>query len=449
MMISELAALLKTNCIRDAEWTGVCIDSRRLLPGHVFVAIQGERFDGHQFIHDAVKNGASAVICRQAVADIDIPQLVVPDTTQALATVAAHHRQSVDCPIIALTGSNGKTTVKEMIASILPFPSFATPGNLNNHIGAPLSVLQLQPEHRYAVFELGANHLSEIAHTVKVVQPQVALINNIAPAHIDGFGSIDGVARAKGEIYEGLNHEGTAVINDDDAYAHFWDALLTNKKTIRFSVTKPTTIHARDLVLNQQGCAQFILVTPMGERSIKLLVPGMHNVNNALAAAACTYALGISLPAIQEGLSRFTGVPGRMTFLKGRQNACIIDDTYNANLRSVLMAIDVLAARPGMRVLVFGDMGELGRWSEQHHHEVGLAARSKGIDMLMTCGHHSEAAARAFGEGAQHYDSQARLVDDLQARLDENTTILVKGSRSSAMEKIVHQLIIHEDGCIA
>ncbi len=441
MMLSELASLFDTPCTHIAEWTGICIDSRCLLPGQVFVAIQGERFDGHQFIHDAVKNGASAIICSKAVVDISTPQFVVQDTTQALATLAAHHRRSLDCAIIALTGSNGKTTVKEMIASILPYPSFSTPGNLNNHIGVPLCVLQLQPEHRYAVFELGANHLGEIAHTVEVVQPQVALINNIAPAHIDGFGSMDGIACAKGEIYEGLTHEGTAVINDDDAYAHFWDPLLADKKTIRFSVMKPTTIYARDVVLNAQGCAQFILVTPVGEGLIQLTVPGMHNVSNALAAAACTYALGIGFSAIQEGLPRFLGVAGRMTFLKGKEHACIIDDTYNANLRSVLMGIDVLAARPGVRVFVFGDMGELGRWSEQHHHEVGLYARSRGIDRLMTCGTHSATAARAFGVGAQHYESQAMLVDDLRGKLDANTTILVKGSRSSAMEKIVKELI--------
>ena len=441
MMLSELASLFKMSCEHDVVLTGVCIDSRKLTPGQVYVAIQGERFDGHTFIPDAVKNGAVAIICSHAAANISIPQFVVPDTIEALATLAAFHRRSLDCPIIALTGSNGKTTVKEMIASILPAPSFATPGNLNNHIGAPLSILQLQPKHRYAVFELGANHLNEIAHTVAVVQPQVALINNIAPAHIGEFGSLDGVARAKGEIYEGLCKAGTAVINDDDAYAHFWDSLLVDKKKVLFSVTKPVTIHARDVVLDAEGCAQFTLVTPVGEGLVHLAVPGMHNVSNALAAAACTFSLGIDLSAIQEGLSRFSGVPGRMMFLEGKQHACIIDDTYNANLRSALPAVDVLAARSGVRVFVMGDMGELGRWSEQHHHEVGLAARTKGIDRLMTCGAYSALATKAFGLGAKHYDTQADLLVDLLNALDGETTVLVKGSRSSAMEKIVQQLV--------
>ncbi len=441
MMLSELASLFKMPCSHDAHLTGVCMDSRRLTPGQVYVAIQGERFDGHQFIQAAVEKGAAAIVCSKTIPNCSVPQFVVSDTIQALASLAAYYRRSLDCAVIALTGSNGKTTVKEMIASILPSPSFATPGNLNNHIGAPFSVLQLQPEHRYAVFELGANHLNEIAHTVAVVQPQVALINNIAPAHIGEFGSMDGVARAKGEIYEGLSQDGTAVINDDDVYAHFWDALLVDKKVVRFSVTKPATIHAREVVLNAQGCAEFILVTPIGEGRVQLGVPGMHNVSNALAAAACAFALGIDLPAIQSGLFRFSGVAGRMTFLKGKQQACIIDDTYNANLRSALTALDVLAARTGVRVFVLGDMGELGEWSERHHHEVGLAALSKGIDRLMTYGVDSALAAKAYGVGAQHYDTQAALLDDLLIALDVETTVLVKGSRSSAMEKIVQQLI--------
>ena len=441
MMLSEICSLLHVPCLTDVALTGICIDSRLVKPGNLYIAIRGERFDGNDFIHDAIEHGAVAFVCNQAIPGIKTPQLVVSDTVDALALIAAAHRKKRSCAVIALTGSNGKTTVKEMIAAILPTPSFATPGNLNNHIGVPLSVLKLQDDHRYAVFELGANHQGEIAHTVSIVQPQVTLINNIAPAHLEGFGSIDGVARAKGEIYQGLMIGGTAVINDDDAYAHFWDSLLIGKNTLRFSIVNPTAIHARDISFDEEGCGEFTLVVPKGDARVKLQVPGSHNVRNAVAAAACTYALGISLSEIASGLHQFRGVAGRMTFLHGKNNSLVIDDTYNANLRSSLTALDVLASRQGRRIFVFGDMGELGGWSKPHHQEVGMAARQHGIDMLMTYGKHSESTARAFGETGKHYLSQEELVQDLLNELNANTTVLVKGSRSSAMEKIVHQLL--------
>ena len=441
MTLFEIAALFNATCAVDQVLTGVSIDSRQIKPGYLFVAIVGERFDGHDFIQSAVANGAVAVVCRREIPTLAIPQIIVPDTLQALAAIATYHRQKIACPVIALTGSNGKTTVKEMIASILPKPSFATPGNLNNHIGAPLSVLQLNAEHRYAVFELGANHPGEIAHTVAIVQPQVTLINNIAPAHIEGFVSIDGVAQAKGEIHQGLVSEGTAIINDDDPYAHYWDSLLTNKKQIHFSVNNQATVYARDVVFNGDGCPHFILVTPAGNVSIQLKTPGSHSVSNALAAAACTYALGIDLADIADGLNRFSGVAGRMTFLAGKKAAVIIDDTYNANLRSVQIALDVLAKRQGRRIFVFGDMGELGAFSQQHHHEVGVSARKHGIDVLMSCGEQSESTALAFGDSGKHYQSQDELVRDLLGQLDGRTTVLIKGSRSASMENIVHQLV--------
>jgi len=425
----------------DSVTTGICIDSRSIVPGQVFIAIRGESFDGHDYIAQAVEKGAIAVVCLKASSGVDVPQWIVPDTIRALAEMASLNRQQHPCPVIALTGSNGKTTVKEMIAAILPQPSFATRGNLNNHIGVPLSVLALESKHRCAVFELGANHRGEIAHTVAIVKPQVTLINNIAPAHIEGFGSIDGVAEAKGEIHEGLMPEGTAVINDDDAYAHFWDERLLGRKILRFSKTKPTDIYAQSLTFNAEGCGRFLLVTPHGQEWIQLNVPGQHNVSNALAAAACTTALGISLSEIATALSGFSGVAGRMTYRHGKKRALIIDDTYNANLRSTIAAIDVLAHRPGRRIFVFGDMGELGTYSQQHHQDVGDAARVRGVDLLLTCGNQSRWATSAFGKTARHYEEQDNLIKDLLPQLDENTTVLVKGSRSSAMENVVHRLL--------
>ncbi len=441
MNLLEIADLLKRPCAGDTTISGVAIDSRAVKPGYLFFAIKGARLDGHEFVQNAITNGAVAVVCEHLLPNLAIPQFIVNDTVQALATIAASYRKTQACPAIALTGSNGKTTVKEMIAAILPQPAFATPGNLNNHLGAPLSVLQLNATHRYAVFELGANHAGEIAHTVAIVQPQVTLINNIAPAHIEGFGSIEGVANAKGEIHQGLVAGGTAVVNEDDAYAHHWDTILAGKEIIRFSTRSPTTIHAQTITLNDAGCAHFTLVTPKGEAAIRLQVPGLHSISNALAAASCTYALGIPLADIAAGLNRFTGVTGRMTFLTGRNAAVVIDDTYNANLRSVLTALDVLANCRGTRIFVFGDMGELGAWSQQHHQNVGEAAKAHGIDVLMTCGMQSKTTALAFGVGGKHYESQRDLLDDLLHQLNEKTTVLVKGSRSSAMEHIVHALV--------
>jgi UDP-N-acetylmuramoyl-tripeptide--D-alanyl-D-alanine ligase len=420
---------------------GVCIDSRQLQPGQVFIALRGEQFDGHDFIEAAVQKGAAAILSERSFPHLSIPQCVVSDTQQALTEWAILHRQAQTCAVIALTGSNGKTTVKEMIAAILPQPSFATPGNLNNHIGVPLSVLRLKPEHQYAVFELGASHIGEIAHTAAIVKPQVTLINNIAPAHIEGFGSIDGVAQAKGEIHAALSENGVAVINADDAYADFWNPVLRDKQVLHFSQQQNTPIHARAITFNAEGQAEFILVTPKGEISIKLNVPGQHNISNALAAAACAYALEIDLDQIATGLNQFSGVAGRMSFKHGKNQALIIDDTYNANLRSMLTALDVLAMRKGRRIFVMGDMGELGDWSEEHHQKVGAAARAQGIDLMMTCGKHSAAASAAFGQKAKHYVTQQALTEDLLPYLGADTTVLVKGSRSSTMERIVQQLV--------
>lgn len=441
MNLTSIASLFGSACSIKASVQCVCIDSRKLKPGDLFVAIRGDRFDGHDFLQEAANKGAVAALCSSAKTEVSLPQFIVKDTLQALIKLASYHRQTIQCPTIGLTGSNGKTTVKEMISAILPKPAYATPGNLNNHIGAPLSVLGLTSEHRYAVFELGANHLGEIARTVAIVRPKVALINNIAPAHIGEFGSIDGIAAAKGEIFKGLDAEGIAILNEDDSYAHFWDELLIGKKILRFSINEAGDVMARNIAFDQSDCASFDLILPKGQAQVKLNVPGVHNVHNALAAAACCYAAGIDGETIAQGLVDFKGVAGRMTFLNGKNQSLVIDDTYNANLRSVLAAVEILAKRQGCRILVLGDMGELGKWTKQHHEAVGRAAFDQGIDVLMTCGNFSEYSARAFGGAAEHYANQYKLVQNLLVKLNANTTILVKGSRAAAMEKIVQQLV--------
>lgn len=440
MNLQTIAGWLHTGCTQDTPITSVTIDSRTVLPGSLFVAIEGKHVDGHAFAHDAETRGAAAVLCSHAIENITLPQLIVNTPIEALGSIAAHYREGFSLPIIALTGSNGKTSVKEMIYACLPKPALGTTGNLNNHIGVPLSLLRLTPEHRYAVFELGANHVGEIAYTAGLVKPDIALITNIAPAHVGEFGSIEAIARTKGEIYAALPPHGTAVVNEDDKYAHFWDDTLKGRSVLRFSKQKKADVFATDIQFNKKGCAHFTLHLPTWKNTLSLQVTGEHQISNALAAAACCYAAGIDEEDILKGLSNFHGVTGRLTFLEGHQKATIIDDTYNANLHSVLAAINVLAQCKGKRILVLGDMGELGTHAQSHHETIGETAKAKHIDTLLTYGQHSIAATNRFGEGAIHFHTQNELIAFLKPKLESDMTILVKGSRASAMEKIVAAL---------
>lgn len=442
MNLSSIAKLLSLPECQSIDIKGFSIDTRKLVPGELFVAISGGQFDGHDFIAQALEKGASAILCSRRMDGLGITQLVVPDTLEALATIASAHKAAMPCRSIALTGSNGKTTVKEMIASVLPSPSLATKGNLNNHIGVPLSLLELKPEHQFAVFELGANHAGEIRHTVQMVKPDVALINNIGPAHLEGFGSIEGVARAKGEIYEGLSPGGIAIVNDDDKYAHFWDDKLVERVVLRYSSQKPSDFSISQLSFDDNECAAFLLNFPDKQKvNVQLRVPGRHNVQNALAAAACCFGVGIDVKLIEQGLNNYSGFQGRMTFLKGQKGSLVIDDTYNANLGSTLTALEVLAKRKGKRIFVFGDMGELGDKTAEHHEAVGQAARQLGIDRLYTYGVHSELAWKAFCGKGSHYKSKALLADKVLDELDADTTVMLKGSRSSAMEEVARALL--------
>jgi UDP-N-acetylmuramoyl-tripeptide--D-alanyl-D-alanine ligase len=440
--LQTIAELLHAACTENAPIESITIDSRKVKAGSLFIAIQGEHFDGHDFAHEAQAKGAAAIICDRPIDDLAIPQLIVNDPVLALGKIAKFHRQQFSIPTIALTGSNGKTSVKEMIYAILPRPSLCNSGNLNNHLGAPLSILQLNATHLAAVFELGANHVGEIAYTADLVHPDVALINNIAPAHIGEFGSIEAIAQAKGEIFGALAPHGTAVINDDDAFAHFWDEQLAAHPVLKFSKEHPADVFARKISLNAQGFATFDLHLPNATpKQITLAVPGLHNVSNALAAATCCHAINMTPEQIVHGLSQFSGVPGRLTFRKGMENAIIIDDTYNANLRSVLAAIEVLAKQPGQKILVLGNMGELGELTIPHHEEAGKAAKKSNIDALYTYGQFAQASSDAFGKGALHFSTQPELIAMLKPQLNAKTTVLIKGSRSAAMEHIVAALI--------
>lgn len=424
--------------------TGVSIDSREIKRGDLFVALPGTRVDGYDFIPSAVEKGAGAVLTHKAHPEVDVPQLVHSNLEEALALMARAHRDSMSCKVAALTGSNGKTSVKEMLGCVLSQvgPTWITPGNKNNHLGVPLSVLQLTSTHQFGVFELGANHQGEIAHTVAIVKPDTALINNIGPAHLEGFGSIEGVARGKGEIYAGLEPGKYAIVNADDAYAHFWDDILADKKVLRFSAQDVADIYAKGIGFDEAGNAYFQLVTKSSETAdVHLNVPGKHHIHNALAAAGLALSLGLPLNVIAKGLTAFNGVSGRLTPKKTATGALILDDSYNANLSSILAGIDVLSRYNGTRILVLGDIAELGDQVVEHHEAVGSAALDSGIDRLLTCGTLSEAASDAFGDKAQHFDNHAALVQALSPLLDQKTTVLVKGSRSSAMEKVVQGLL--------
>jgi UDP-N-acetylmuramoyl-tripeptide--D-alanyl-D-alanine ligase len=442
MTINQIAHDLNLNASDDRPIRAIVIDSRLVQPGDLFVTIIGEQFNGHDFIKEAIDRGAIAILASEPhTVPETVTYLQVGNTLDALAMMAKAHRQRISCPVIALTGSNGKTSVKEMIAAILPKPSLATQGNFNNHIGAPLSVLSLKPEHRYAVFELGANHVGDIAYTVDIVKPTIALINNIGPAHIGEFGSIEAIANTKGEIYDGLSAEGIAIINDDEVYHHFWDTRIGTRQSLRFSSHHPETVYATDIqeYSNQQYAFELHILNET--IPIQLQTPGYHAVQNALAAATCCFAAGISSAQIARGLNAFQGVSGRLTRIKGHHNALIIDDTYNANLQSTLMALDVLSQYPGHKIFIFGNMVELGEWSNAHHMEVGHAARSKGIHEIMTVGTQAKLASDAFGEAGQHFETQSDLIQCLSPKLNRDTTVLIKGSNSSKMGNIVNHLI--------
>lgn len=425
----------------DVEFTRVNTDSRTLAEGELFIALRGERFDAHDFINDAVAKKPCGLVVERFFPDIKLPQLVVSDSLLALGQIAALHRSLFLRPIIAITGSSGKTTVKTLLSGILAEcgSTHATKGNFNNHIGVPLTLLQLEAHHQFAVIEMGASGPAEIEYLCSLAKPQITMINNVMAAHIQGFGSLQGVARAKGEIYAALPTTGTAVVNIDDRFAPDWLAALTNRRVIRVSFqNRDADCFAQDIEpsansiefsINLQGASTQVSVNAQGE----------HNVRNALMAAACASAVGANLQQIKQGLANFAPVAGRMSRHIGVNDAQIIDDSYNANPGSVRAAIDVLAQK-SQGILVLGDLAELGVEAPELHAELGEYARAKKIGNLFTVGTLSENASRAFGNAAQHFADQSSLVEHLKKIANKDTTLLIKGSRSAAMDLVVRQL---------
>jgi UDP-N-acetylmuramoyl-tripeptide--D-alanyl-D-alanine ligase len=442
---------------QDASIIGVSIDSRSLKRGEIFIAIVGEKYDGHDFLEQALENGACGAIvsAQHKVALLKekktasrFPLICVPDTQQALRDLAFYHRASLTFPVVALTGSCGKTTTKEMLAAILRerYRVFATRGNKNNHFGVPLSILQCSPEDEVGVFELGANHKGEIRSNVQLVKPDAALITNVGFAHIGEFGGVDAIFEAKSEIYEGLNAEGVAIYPYDDAFAEQWKKLLLDRPVLTFGINANADVFATNISYDAARCASFQLNTPKGITLVKLGLPGEHNILNALAACALSLTLEISLENMVQGLAKCSGVSGRLTFRAGLKGAKIIDDSYNANVKSIEAAIQVLVGFPGKRFLVLGDMGELGQWAEEHHRLIGIKASELGVDAVFTCGLLSQFTSDAFREQGNelgfHFPDIPTLVDVLEKYLDDQTTVVVKGSLSAHMKDVVSKIVL-------
>lgn len=430
-------------------FSSVSTDSRAIRPGQLFVALRGDRFDGHDYVAAVAAQGAVAAMVDKAWAaanPVPLPLLIVDDTRLGLGRLAAGWRNRFELPLIGVTGSNGKTSVKEMCAAILRAQArfdgldphlavLATQGNLNNDIGLPLMLLRLSGNHRAAVIEMGMNHPGEIGYLTRLAAPTVALVNNAQRAHLQGMGSVNEVAREKGAIYEGLSADGVAVINADDAFAGYWKALNAGREILTFGLSAGADVTAR--CTSHGFASDLVLTTPQGEARFRLQVPGLHNVRNALAASAACLAAGASLDAVADGLGTYTGTPGRLHLRKGAHGAVVIDDSYNANPDSMRAGIAVLAATPGRKILVIGDMGEIGEQSFQYHDEIGGYAKSEGVDFLFGLGEMSEVAARNFGEGGFHFSKVDDLVAALKAELNEDTVVLVKGSRFMKMERVV------------
>uniref|UniRef100_Q47AA0 UDP-N-acetylmuramoyl-tripeptide--D-alanyl-D-alanine ligase n=1 Tax=Dechloromonas aromatica (strain RCB) TaxID=159087 RepID=Q47AA0_DECAR len=443
-LLSQVAQAVQGRLIgADVSIDGVSTDTRAITEGQLFIALAGENFDAHDFLAPAIAAGATALmVADESKVPTGVPAVVVDDTRLALGRLAAAWRAKFNLPVIAVTGSNGKTTTKEMVAAILKAAFGAavlsTRGNLNNDIGLPLTLLGLRASHRAAVIEMGMNHPGEIGYLAPIGAPTVALITNAQRAHLEGMGDLDEVAREKGSIFLGLPANGVAVINADDAYAGLWRGMAGGRPVRTFGIDNAADVSAK---VRQHGLEIGLeLSAPEGDAALILSIPGRHNARNAVAAAAACLAAGIPMVAVIAGLEAFSGVKGRLQRRTGKQGAEILDDTYNANPDSVRAGIDVLAATIGRKLLVLGDMGEIGEASGQYHDEIGGYAKSQGIDRLFALGEAAQQAVRNFGEGAKHYCNVDKLIAAVDKELGPETTVLVKGSRFMKMERVADAL---------
>ena len=434
---------------KDVTLSHITTDTREVIEGSLFVALIGERFDAHQFAEKAITAGASVLLVNRRL-DVAVTQIVVEDTRIAFGKIGAWVREQVPAKVVGLTGSSGKTSVKEMTAAILKLcgETLYTKGNLNNDFGVPMTLLRLTPEHRFAVIEMGANHQGEIAYTTHLVKPEVALVNNLAAAHLEGFGSIEGVAKAKGEIFQGLPPQGIAILNAESNDRDNWQPVLKDKHVLTFSATGQgrDDYFATDVSVTVEGTA-FRLHTPQGTCEVVLPLPGQHNIANALAAAALSQSVGAPLEAIKQGLATLNAVPGRLYPIKLSESVLLLDDSYNANVGSMTAAAHVLSSMPGYRIMIAGDMGELGDDTESCHRQVGKALHQAGVDKVLTVGQYSQWIAQESQVG-EVFASKLALAERARQLIQEHqvVTLLVKGSRSAAMEEIV-MILQEKDAC--
>jgi len=447
MSLSELSGPLSGRLVgANASFTSVSTDSRAIAPGQLFVALTGPRFDGHAYLEDVAAKGAVAALVERPVEGVVLPQLVVRDTRLALGQLGGLNRAAFSGSVAAITGSSGKTSVKELLASILRAAYgddavLATRGNLNNELGVPLTLLEIGVQHRSAVIELGASRCGEIAYTVSLVQPHVSLITNAGTAHVGEFGGVEKIVEAKGEILDGLAADGVAVLNRDDPAYPIWETRVAGRRVLSFAMNSPLAdFYPGSIAYDARGCVNFVLFGPFGSGTrIQLNLLGRHSVANALAAATAAYALGVAYEDIVAGLQALQPVKGRGVAQILPNGTRLIDDTYNANPASMCAAVDVLTGFAGRTVLVLGDMGELGEWAEQGHREVGAYAAGK-VDALYAVGPLMANAVAAFGAGGHHFADQQSLIAALSREQGNLTTLLIKGSRSAAMDNVVAAL---------
>lgn len=436
MSLNQAAGWLDCKPVQsDLTFTGITTDSRQVIPGMLFAALPGEVVDGHDYVQQAMDRGAVAALVSKSVST-SLTLLQVPDVLEALGTLAGCWRGECTAKVIGITGSNGKTTVKEMVASILRQEGsvLATQGNFNNELGLPLTIFRLSKSHDFAVLEMGASNPGDIAYLAGIARPDVGVITNIGPAHLKGFINMRGVARAKGELFAALSPEGTAVMNAAEPWVDLWRKINKAGRIYYFNGEGENCVQAR------QVADGVVVSTPVGDFSLQLPLPGLHNLTNAMAATAVCLALDVPLDHIKTGLETVQPVPGRLSLKHASAGWTVIDDTYNANPASLYAALQVLASQNGEPWLVMGDMKELGADSRKMHAEVGDAARSLGVKRLFALGEASTAAVDAFGDGAVHYSSMNSLIEALRAELRPGVTCLVKGSRSMGMEHVVNAI---------
>lgn len=442
LSLNQLAARCGAKSLeQDVYFESVSTDSRKIQKGDLFFSIRGDRFDGHDFLAAVADSGACAAVVEKRQAS-EFPQLVVESSVTALGELSALNRDHFSGKLIAITGSSGKTTVKEMLASILATQGkvLATKGNLNNHLGMPLTLLQIGREHQFAVIEMGASAVGEIAYMARLAKPDVSVVNNVGTAHVEGFGSVDNIAKGKGEIYEYLPKQGVAAINLDDAFSGQWIEQNRNRTRLTFSVHQAADVQAKNIQANSIQQYSFYLCHRQQDVLVSLSLVGKHNVANALAAATCAIAVGVDLESIKRGLEAVQSVKGRMQVKKGVSGACVMDDTYNANPTAARAAIDALAGMTGKKILVLGNMAELGEFSDSLHSEIGAYAKQKNIHQLLATGDATKHCVKSFGDNASWFADKASLANACIDRATSETVFLVKGSRSAAMEDVVEKL---------